>query len=744
MSAVMQKPIFLPNRGQVLNAPEQFLVDQYSPYSRNIEFFNQKMQGRYGLGKFSTTVLSGPILACPTFEKLVTGAHYSLYCTDKDIYSYDFSNSRFDILTPRYEVGTVKVVNGSAVVRGGLSVDTCDTDPVAWVDGSGGDVTPSRDTSDKQDGTASVKLTVGAGAGVELLAYHDISSVDLHTYDSIGFWIKSTVALSSGDLQFLLDDTSACASPLETINIPAVSANTWTWVNLPFVTPANLTAVISIGIKQAVDKGAMVLNIDQIVVGDWADQLGVGDYFKIGSGSVHTGATWYEILTVDSDTQITLTAVYAGSSTDQSAYVARLIFSGGDDDFWDWDQFEDDALGSIVIMTNGVDTPVYWNGSGAVVALTGLATGFTTAKYVASCYGRVFFANTTEGGSQQTQRVRASIAANANSYDDDHFEDLVDEPTEVTGICKFANILVVMKELNAHLGSFVGGDEIVNYVPTGQCAGTRSNWSVVVTQDFIAYYGGDKKFHRWNLLQDDIISETLFPDTKDFNPTLDRFIQGAEFTARNQIRWFCPKASGDVFDYVFVWDYQNNIPGVWEYAETDACCSFGSYLLTDDVYADDDVYGDLYADETSGYADDSTSLENSRVPVYGGWDGIVRICDSGVVDDGTNYTRTFRFKRLDFGLIGYIKRLCKQQWWLDAESAGSVTIKMRLDDRTTYEATTKTVSLIPSDADKDKVKVFTRWDMRGETFQPEISGTVHFSLHGVINYIYKKGAAYRG
>jgi hypothetical protein len=741
---VIQKPIFLPSRGQVLNVPEQFLVEQYSPYSRNIEFFNQKMQGRYGLGKFSTTVLSGAVLACPKLEKLTTGAHYTMFCTKKDIYSYDFSNSRFDILTPLYQVGTVKVVNGSAVVRGGLSVDNCDDAVVAWVDGSGGDVTPSRDTSDKQDGTASVKLTVGAGAGVELLAYHDIASVNLTAYDSIGFWIKSTVALSSGDLQFLVDNTAACASPLETINIPAVSANTWTWVNLPFVTPANLTAVISIGIKQAVDKGAMVLNIDQIVVGDWSDQLGVGDFFKIGSGSVHTGSTWYEILTVDSDTQLTLTAVYAGSSVDQSAYVARLIFTGSNSNVWDWTQFEDDSLGSICVMTNGVDTPVYWNGSGQVVALTGLATGFTAAKYVDSCFGRIIFANTTEGGAQQTQRRRYSMPYNANSYDDDHFGDLVDEPTQIMGMCKFANIHIIFKENEAYLGSFVGGDEIISYVRTGQCAGTRSNWSIIVTNNFIAYFGGDKKFHRWNLLQDDIISETLFPDTKDFNPTLDRYVQGAEIPARNQLRWFCPKASSDVFDYVFVWDYQNNIPGVWEYAETDACCSFGSFLLTDDVYADDAIYGALYADETSGYADDSTSLENSRIPIYGGWDGIIRICDSGVVDDGTSYTRTFRFKRLDFGLIGYIKRLCKQQWWLDAESAGSITVKMRLDDRITYESLTKTVSLISSDTDKDIIKVFTRWDIRGETFQPEISATVHFALIGVINYIYKKGSTFGG
>lgn len=744
MPEVMQKPIFLPNKGQVLNAPEEFLVEQYSPYSRNMEFYNQLFQRRGGLGKFSNTALSGAVLSCPSFEKLTTGAHYSIFCTKKDIYSFDFSLSRFDILTPIYQVGTVKVVNGSAVVNGGLNIDNCDDASVAWVDGSGGDVTPSRDTSDKQDGTASVKLTVGAGAGVELLAYHNISSVNLSAYDSVGFWLKSTVALNSGDLQFLIDNTASCASPLETINIPSISANTWTWVNIPIATPASLTAVVSIGIKQAVDKGAMVLNIDQIVVGDWVDNLGIGDYFKIGSGSINTGATWYEILSVDSDTQLTLTAVYAGSSVSQSNYVARLIFQGDNFDVWDWTQFEDDSLGSIIVFTNGVDPLIYWDGTGQVKTITGLATGFTTAKYVDSCFGRLILANTTEGGAQQTQRRRYSMPYNANSYDDDHFGDLVDEPTEIKGMCKFAGVHVIFKEQEAYIGSFVGGDEIISYVRSGQCSGTRSNWSIVVTKDFIAYYGSDKKFHKWNLLQDDIISETLFPDTKEFDPSIDGFIRGEEIPRRNQIRWFCPKASSDMFDYVFVWDKQNNISGVWEYANLSACCSLGAFLLSADVYADDTIFGELYSDETSGYADDTTLLENSRTPIYGGWDGIVRICDSGVIDDGSDYTGTFRFKRLDFGLIGFIKRLKKQQWWLTAQGSGSVTIKMRKNDKTVYESNTKTISLVPTDINKDIVKVFTRWDMHAETFQPEISGTVHFSLLGVINYIYKKGSNFGG
>lgn len=59
--------------------------------------------------------------------------------------------------------------------------------------------------------------------------------------------------------------------PLETLNIPALLAGVWTKVNLTLATPANLTAVISVGLNMAVDKGAFVINIDDVraVIMNW-------------------------------------------------------------------------------------------------------------------------------------------------------------------------------------------------------------------------------------------------------------------------------------------------------------------------------------------------------------------------------------------------------------------------------------------------------------------------------------------
>lgn len=744
-------PVVLPGTsGQKQNFPQEFLNKMVSPYSRNMEFLNGRLQGRGGLSKFSSVLLdSRPVLTKAVLDLSdFGGVRSEIFATDRDIAKYDFGNARFDYLTPTYGVGTVKVVNGSAVVHGGLSVDTCDTNPVAWLDGTGGGTcTPSRDTSVFQEGTASVKLTVGAGAGIELLAYHDITPVNLHVYDSIGFWIRSSVALSVGDLQFLLDDTSGCVSPLETINIPAISANTWTWVNLAFVTPSALTAVASIGIKQAVDKGAMVINIDQIVVGDWADQISVGDKFKIGSTNINTAATWYTVLTVDSDTQITLTATYAGSSADQQAYAIRLLFTGGSNNFWDWVQCEDTSFGQVIVMVNGVDMPIYWIGSGQAVSFTTamMPTNTTAAKYVSVFAGRLLMAWCVVDGANQPQRLIAWEPFLITSPDEDAFPiDFVDEPTQIVGMAVFGGYHIVFKDTNAKVGRYVGGDTVLSYDPSYQCKGVRSAWSIVVKNDFILYYGIDKKIHRWNLLQDDIISEDSFPETIQFDPNQDEFVQGFDVIRKNQIRFLCPYGSTSKNNYVYVYDYQQGIGLPWTYAEDDACCCIGSYRRTSDVYADDVIYGAQYADETGGYADDSEFLDNGEVIVMGGYDGYVRIVDSGTMDDGLEYTRLLRIKRLDFDLPDYRKRLNRTQPWFEAAVSGSVTMKMMLDDSTTYEALTNTISLIPDSSDQDMVKRNVVWDMWAQDFQIEFSATNFFATLGFIAFYFKKQSTSRG
>ena len=135
----------------------------------------------------------------------------------------------------------------------------------AWNELVDGNVTSTADGTTKQVGTNSAKLAVAAGATAgSILATESISSTNLSQYTHIYAWIYSDVALDAGDLQLLLDNTAQCASPLEAINIPAIAQNTWTRVRIPLANPDSDLAIISIGIKMVVDKGAFNLFIDDV------------------------------------------------------------------------------------------------------------------------------------------------------------------------------------------------------------------------------------------------------------------------------------------------------------------------------------------------------------------------------------------------------------------------------------------------------------------------------------------------
>ena len=125
--------------------------------------------------------------------------------------------------------------------------------------------TQSLDTKDRKQGTQSLKIVIASGASAGDFLSDSITSKDISGYDTIEMWVKSTVATSSGNLKLLLDDTAVCASPLETLSIPALAADTWTFVRMSLANPETDTAIISVGLEYDSDIGATTVWIDDIM-----------------------------------------------------------------------------------------------------------------------------------------------------------------------------------------------------------------------------------------------------------------------------------------------------------------------------------------------------------------------------------------------------------------------------------------------------------------------------------------------
>ena len=126
------------------------------------------------------------------------------------------------------------------------------------------DFTVSVDTEDYKRGSASNKFVIAVGASAGDIATDSITSVNLAKYDFIEFWIRSTVATSAGNLKILLDDSASCASPIETLNVPALTASTWKYCRVALSNPHTDTAIISVGLEYDSDLGACTVHLDDI------------------------------------------------------------------------------------------------------------------------------------------------------------------------------------------------------------------------------------------------------------------------------------------------------------------------------------------------------------------------------------------------------------------------------------------------------------------------------------------------
>ena len=130
------------------------------------------------------------------------------------------------------------------------------------------DFTQALDTKDRRQGTQSLKLTIAAGASAGDFIADSITSADISGYDYVEMWVKSTVATSAGNLKLHLDNGTVTAdgNDLESLDIPAVSADTWTFVRVSLSNPESDTAIASIGFEYDSDLGACTVWLDDISV----------------------------------------------------------------------------------------------------------------------------------------------------------------------------------------------------------------------------------------------------------------------------------------------------------------------------------------------------------------------------------------------------------------------------------------------------------------------------------------------
>ena len=221
-----------------------------------------------------------------------------------------------------------------------------------------------------------------------------------------------------------------------------------------FITPRYDTGTVEVTNGSAVVTGVGTL-------WDTSDNTKVGDEFHAGDAAEDDPTVvWYTILTVDSDTQITLTANYDEASAGPGIdYTIRKLFTADIFDYWRTETFPDaqPADEDEWFATNGIDDIVKWNGVTTQVTL--LDTIGFKCKELARYKNMMIYLNLTlDSGDVLPFSIRNSAITfpeNVTTLEAAEFV-VHDGVDPIVGALPFGDNLFIYSERSITLVQFVG------------------------------------------------------------------------------------------------------------------------------------------------------------------------------------------------------------------------------------------------------------------------------------------------
>ncbi len=208
-----------------------------------------------------------------------------------------------------------------------------------------------------------------------------------------------------------------------------------------------------------------VTNGSAVVTGSgttWSTNAKAGDFFHSGAiDQVLQSATWYEILSVDSNTQITLTTNYAEASLGGQAYSLRQTLTGDVETPF----FAETFLDAIAVVgsdgdrwyaTNGTDAVAAWDGIDDQVYLPNLGT-IQSCKALRRFKNMMFYIAPTIGGVIERKVSTSAISEPENVTTKEASQFVIHDGVDVPlNAIEFGELLVIYSERHITLAQFVG------------------------------------------------------------------------------------------------------------------------------------------------------------------------------------------------------------------------------------------------------------------------------------------------
>lgn len=482
-------PVFDFSGGMNLSEPAVKLQDKFLSDSLNMFFKDGKLCIRPGYPQFGSGLpLPNAVTGFQQFFKY-DGTDYFVCFTTKGIYKYNTGTGCWDLISPS------------------VAVDECESAFTASAN-----VTAARNTAKKRYGTYCAELTIDPIFTTGLAAYHNFSSLDISAYTYLHFYIECSRATTAGQIQILLDNTNGCVSALETLDVPALAANTMTEVMVALATPGSLTALLSIGVNIASALGgATSVYLDQV----YAVKASTCSY----------------------DERTSCESIYDSVSADM-----------------------------LFIATNGNDTPKKWTGSGNWADLGGSPS---ISKFVKNFYHHLCLFNCVISGSEAPQREDWTAVGEPENWSTGGAGNVVLAATAdgISGSEFISGHLVIIKESSITHQSYVGGVDpfdIEEKKVVGK--GTKASGSIQSTGKTILYLGEDNVYE-YDGFDNVGVADPVIKNLIDkMNPNKYSAVHSVMLDEYDLYLLFIPSSKSDYCDQVWIYNYVKKIWHYWQFA----------------------------------------------------------------------------------------------------------------------------------------------------------------------------------
>lgn len=413
-----------------------------------------------------------------------------------------------------------------------------------------------------------------------------------------------------------------------------------------------------------------VTNGDATVIGTgtaWLTEAKAGDFLYVGAiGQNDPTATWYEIASITSDTELELTVTYPGANSSGESYTLRQCFTGDITDVWFTETFYNaDALtsgstqGDRWYATNGIDAVVAWDGDDDMVYLPALGD-VETCRYLRRHKNRMVYVAPTTSGEFKKFSIRTSDVGKPEDTVNGEAVELIvhDGPDELLAAEPIGELLAIYAKSHVILAQYIGLPLVYAFRAAITDYGPISARAISVYPDYHDFIANDRMY-RFNGANSEPMDDHVWRDIiRRLTPQRFEFFHTHFDEEQGELIHVCPLTSDadteagpceQAYQRHYMEDMANRAPQPYTRRELPALC-FGQYkregTLTWEQVSE--------AWENFNYRwNDKFFFKLFPMTLFGDEDGNIFILNGDTTKNGTTMDSYTRFARV---MVGDIER----------------------------------------------------------------------------------------